>query len=58
MVARSEKIKVMDKAQKISVSIPESVIAEVKAMAESEQRSFSNMLAILAKSGLEKSKAV
>jgi hypothetical protein len=57
MVATSEKIKNMDKAQKISVSIPESVIAEVKALAESEQRSFSNMLAMLAKSGLEKRKA-
>jgi len=47
----------MDKAQKISVSIPTSVIEQVKAMAQKEGRSFSNMLVMLAKEGARQRKA-
>jgi metal-responsive CopG/Arc/MetJ family transcriptional regulator len=56
-VAIGGKMQNMDKAQKISVSIPTSVIEQVKAMAQKEGRSFSNMLVMLAKEGARQRKA-
>jgi hypothetical protein len=57
MVAKGGKMPSMDKVKKISVSIPEGTIVAIKAMAEQEGRSFSNMLALLAREGLKKKAA-
>jgi hypothetical protein len=54
MVANGGKMKRMDKVKKISVSMPESLIAEAKVLAEKESRSLSSMLTILVKRGMKK----
>lgn len=41
------------KTEKISVTIPANVIEEIKKLAESEKRSFSNMLSCLAQEALK-----
>lgn len=43
----------MDRVDKVSVSIPASVVADVRAMAKKENRSFSNMMAVLLRESLK-----
>ena len=54
MVLQGRNIPKMDKVKKISVSIPESVVAQAKALAVKESRSLSSMLTLLVKRGMKK----
>jgi len=57
VVATGSKMKRMDKAVKVSVSFPESVLLAIQEQAKRENRNFSNMVTELSKKGLKKEKA-
>lgn len=55
MVGKSKKLGSMDRATKVSVSIPHSVVEAVRKQAAAEGRTFSNMVTkLLKEAGKEK----
>lgn len=54
MVGKGRKLPRMDKAVKVSISIPESVLRLIQVRAEKENRNLSNMVTELAKRGMKK----